>query len=231
MVTAARQIQHVARPHPHLGEQGPARRVDLALHLFATVRRDERRVGAVLIDPPHLLALALHREHVVHVEMRGERLDALERAIDVRVGQRGELLAQHLRPVADFGRDAFDIVGDQAGAHAEEHVDSCRIDPPRLDRHGRIAVEIEIGDDRSAVEDQLEVRRGPVRADAEQFGKARPIEQSAPPARRRGNMHGLHAPIARLEDGAVERRDEICKGHARNLDVHPTPWQRRRTGG
>src|SRR6476619_1827072 len=113
---STRDIQQVARLHPHRHHNATLHSVDHGLCLIAFQGFDGS-VGAIFVDLPDLLALELDREDLVEIAMAVEGSNVLEGAIDVRARSAGKLVRQHGGDLPDAGVDVLDMIADQARAH------------------------------------------------------------------------------------------------------------------
>src|SRR5688572_7280548 len=153
---------------------------------------------------PGLLAFHLQREHVVQIEVRLERLHSLEGAVDVRSDTRGELTFEHMSNGGDFRTDAVDVIGDEAGTHAEQRLDLGRVGRRLRARPqiGRVA--IVLAQRCTAPEINLQRVLVPIRRDPEQFIEALPAERGRTARSFAANVQRALAEVLRAKGRRVE---------------------------
>lgn len=220
MIIAARYVEQVAGPEPELAQHAPLGGVDLRLHGGVAADRLERRLGAILVDPPDLLARAMNREHFVRIAMRSEGPDAVEGAIEVGAGETRKAVSEHVRHDSDLGVDLFDRVGDQAGAHSEQSLDLGDVGHPAVAERRQPVVHVMAGFDRNVIEHETDVRFGPMRLHGQERVQPRPGEErSARAALYRRHVQRAAAIIFIHESFDRQRGDELGKVHAEPLSA------------
>ena len=175
MIKTTRDVEQVPRLQPRFHHYPAFHAIDDRLRIVPGERLDWRR-SAILVDPPGFLAFAMNGEHLVQVAVAVEGLNALERAIGIDACSPSKPIAKHVRNAPHLGRDILHSIRYQAGAHAQEDIDLRRARAPDAAAGGFHLVEIMLGRDWPAVEDQLRVGFGPMRQDAEPFVEFAPSQ-------------------------------------------------------